>query len=131
MARYFFNLRDGSRGYLDHTGVDLPSDDAAVDHARLVAAELVRNRERKTRHWRIDVQNEEGKRIFETALISQDRTLAHLRPPLRKLVEELGERCCALQETIAVARVTVRQSRALVARSRGRPHLAADRGELV
>ena len=129
MTRYFFNLRDGGRGYRDDAGIELPNDDAAKEHADLVAAELMRNRERVARHWRIDVHGAQREKICEVAFIAHDRTLSHLSPPLKEAMAELSDRSCALREAITEARALLRQAKALVARSRGRPHLVADHGE--
>ena len=131
MQRYYFHLRDGARGYTDSVGVDLAHDGAAADHARCVAAELVKNREPLVRHWRIEVYNDEAEPIFSTRLLAVDRTLDHVRPPAKALLEKLMDRREALREAIATAQATLRKSRALVSRSRGRPHLAADRGEAI
>jgi hypothetical protein len=131
MRRYFFHLRDGFRGYADSSGVDLSSDDAAQDYARRVGAELMKNREVEVRHWRIQVQDEDGQLLFEIPLITLDLTLSHLSPPHKKAMEELSQRCYALREAIAQARVVQNQARALIAKSRGRPYLAADNGDRV
>ena len=65
MARYFFDLIDGERGYSDAEGVEFADDDSAADYACRVAAELVRNREPETMQWRIDVRNEGGATLFQ------------------------------------------------------------------
>ena len=131
MRRYFFHLRDGYRGCADSTGVSLPSDDAARDYAQRVGGELLKNRESKVRHWRIQVQDKDEQTLFEIPLITLDLTLNHLSPLHRKAMEELSQRCYALREAIAQARLVRDQARALVAKSRGRPYLAADNGEGV
>jgi hypothetical protein len=131
MRRYYFHLRDGYRGYADRSGVSLPSDEAAREHADCVATELMKNRERKVRHWRIQVRDAQGKRLFEVPFIGLDRTLSHLSPPLKKAMEELSQRCYALREAIADARASLIQASALLAKSRGRPYLATDDGEEI
>jgi hypothetical protein len=130
MAHYFFELRDGEPGR-NRVDVDLPDDPSAAEHARCVAGELIRNREKRVRHWRIEVRNDEGVVIFSTPLLAYDRTLDHLAPLVRMLIERLVNRRAALQEAVAAARTTQRKSRALVSRSRGRPHLVAERGEAI
>ena len=131
MARYFFNLRDGDCGYIDTSGVDLSSHDAAKDYARRVAADLMKNRETKTRHWHIDVMDDQRAKIFSVALITQDETLGHLSPAVRSSLEELSRRSCALRDSIAQARAAQRRAKALIARSRGRPHLVSDQATNV
>ena len=131
MQRYYFHLRDGYRGYSDSEGVRLPNDDAAHEHSHRVASELLKNRERKVRHWRIQVQADGGHILFEVALITLDQTLSHLSPLRKKAMEELSQRCYALREAIEQARTVQVQARALVAKSRGRPYLAAEDGDGV
>jgi hypothetical protein len=131
MRRYYFHLKDGCRGYADRSGVRLPSDEAAREHAQSVATELMKNREGKARHWRIAVRNKHGKTLFEVPFIGLDGTLSHLSPPLKKAMEELSQRCYALREAIADARAIQLQARALLAKSRGRPYLAADDGDEI
>ena len=131
MRRYYFHMKDGYRGYEDTAGVVLASNEAALDYARRVATELMKNRERKARHWRIDVRDRNGGALFEVAFITVDPTLSHVSPPYRKALEELSQRCFALREAIAQARTVQTQARALVAKSRGRPYLAADSGEEI
>ena len=131
MRRYFFHLRDGGRGYVDHAGVEFADDAAALAHARSVAAELVKNREKIARHWRIEVQDEGRGTIFVTPLVSQDRTLDHLAPASKQLLEGTVHRRAALRETVAETQTILRKSRAVVARSRGRPHLVVNHGEKI
>jgi hypothetical protein len=131
MRRYHFHLKDGYGGYADRGGVCLPSDDAAREHAHRVAAELMKNQERKARHWRIHVQDTQGNTLFEVPFIGLDGTLSHLSPALKTAMEELSQRCYALREAIAQTRAVQIQARAVVAKSRGRPYLAADDGEEV
>ncbi len=131
MRRYFFHLRDGYRGYADSTGVNLSDDDTARGYACRVGSELMKNRELEVRHWRIQVQNEDEQTIFEIPLITLDATLSHLSPLHKKAMEELSHRCYALREAIAQARIVQNQARALIAKSRGRPYLAADHGDEI
>ena len=128
MGQYFYNLADGHGGFYDEVGIDLPDDRVAVAHARLVAAELLKNRKKKSGHWRIEVQNAERKRIFETALIKQHEDFERLSPDVQRSFERLSDRCCALHDTVAEARATIRRSRELAARFRNRPHLVVDNG---
>jgi hypothetical protein len=107
----------------------LPNHDAAHEHARRVGSELLKNRERKVRHWRIQVQVDRGQILFEIPLITLDQTLSHLSPLRKKAMEELSHRCYALREAIAQARAVQAQARALVAKSRGRPYLAVEDGD--
>jgi hypothetical protein len=52
-------------------------------------------------------------------------------PRLERHIEELCNRSRVLHETYNAARVTMRESRALVARSRGKPYLATEGGRPI
>ena len=86
-------------------------------------------REAQTRFWRLDVYEDSGERIFEIPFVRIDSTLDHLVPELRTIVERLCDRHRALKEANYAARVTVRESRALIAIARGKPYLATYAGE--
>jgi hypothetical protein len=129
MPVYTFELRDGDRAIQDTSGVRLPDRDRAFQYARDVARELMSCREAQTRSWRLDVYEGDGERIFELPFARIDPTLDHLVPETRTTVERMNDRYRSLREAMAAARVTVRESRALVARSRGRPYLATELGE--
>ena len=129
MPVYTFELRDGDRRIEDGSGVNLPDREHARRYARDVARELMSCREAQTRTWRLDVYDSSGERIFELPFASIDPTLDHLVPETRTTVERMCDRYLSLREAIAAAKITVRESRALVALSRGRPYLATEMGE--
>jgi hypothetical protein len=129
MAVYKFELNDGVRRIEDEIGVDLPDHSCALDHACAVVRELMGGCEARTRSWRLNVKDDSGKKLFEIPFVNLDRTLDHLAPELRTMVAELSDRVCSLKEVVGAASITVCESRALVARSRGRPYLATHSGE--
>lgn len=131
MPRYYFNLRDGGRGYVDRRGVALRDEEAAIDYAGHVASDLAKNCRDRTRRWRIDVVDAQGRQVFAARLVAYDTTLAGLPPVVKASLERLCERCRQLEETICRSRDIRRRSRSLVARARRRPYLVAERGELV
>jgi len=128
MPTYTFALRDGGPPIEDETGIGLTDRAQALGYAHQVAHELMKSRERKTRSWRLDVF-EEGERIYEIPFARIDSTLDGLPPQLRGSLEQVCDSLRSLRETVHASRVAVRESKALVARSRGRPYLATDRGE--
>ena len=85
--------------------------------------------EAQTRSWRLNVYDAGGQRLFEIPFASLDRTLDHLAPELRTMVAELSDRVRSLKEALGAAIITLRESRALVARSRGRPYQVTHLGE--
>lgn len=131
MPVYTFELRDGSCGIADNAGVSFADRDQALCYAYDVIRELMNQCERETRSWRLDVYEDNDRRVFEIPFARLDETLDHLSAHWRSQVEDLCDRSRSLREASNAARVTVRESRALVARSRGKPYLATDRGQQV
>jgi hypothetical protein len=129
MPTYKFALRDGRRAIEDEGGVTLPDDVYAFRYARQIAAELMTGREKETRTWLLDVYDEDGGHILELPFARIDRTLDHVVPELRAMIEQICERKRALGEAIYAAQATARESRALMALARGKPYLATLAGE--
>jgi hypothetical protein len=127
MPIYTFNLRDGEDGAEDLTGVTLTDREQAYQYANKVAQELMKGAEPRARFWQLDVY-EDSELIFAIAFASIDPTLDHMAPKLRAGLETIYDRQRSLKEAMHEARATVRESRALVAQSRGKPYLATDRG---
>jgi len=99
----------------------------AVDHAHEVARELMVAREPQARTWRLDLY-EDGTRVAEVPFARVDRPLDRLHPALRPAVERSCDTLRNFREAMSAARATVRESRALVARSRGKRYLATEAG---
>ncbi|HUI11875.1 MAG TPA: hypothetical protein VL048_00230 [Xanthobacteraceae bacterium] len=129
MPNYTFELRDGHGGIDDETAVSLADGADALRYAQTVVHELMRSREAQTRAWQLDVYDEGGARVLELPFASLDPTLDHLRPELRAMVEKFCDRRRTVNEIIYKACDTVRESQALVARSRGQLYVAARSGE--
>ena len=127
MPVYTFDLRDGSLGISDQEGVSLPDREQAFDYAAGVVYELLVGNELEARKWRLDVY-ENGRAIFAIPFAKFDHSLDHLSPGMRRTVEIYCDRTRSLKEAMATAQATMRESRALVALSRGKPYLAAVRG---
>src|SRR5215472_3443658 len=130
MPLYTFELRDGSCGIADTAGVKLADRDQALGYAHHVIRELLKGGcDWQTGTWLLDVYEDHDERVFEIPFARLDETLDHLSPSLRSIIEDLRIRSLLLREAYMAARITVREARALVARSRGRPYLAADAGQ--
>lgn len=130
MPLYTFELRDGSCGIADTEGVRLANRDQALCYAEEVIRELMRGEcDWETCTSRLDVYEDHDVRVFEIPFARLDETLDHLSPGWRSTIEDWRARSLSLREAYTAARVTVREARALVARSRGRPYLAAERGQ--
>lgn len=133
MPTYTFKLQDGCGGVEDETGVSFPDNDRAIRYAYDVVHELMRCRELETRSWRLGVyaSGEADSPICEIPFASVDPSLDHLAPKLRTMVEAAAERMGGLREVIHSVQATVQESRALVARARGKPYLASRFGKPV
>jgi hypothetical protein len=131
MPIYNFKLRDGSGILEDENGVELPDDKSATQYAHDVAHELMKSRELETRSWCLDVYAEGGGRIGEIPFARVDPTLDHLTPKWRTAVEGIAECERLLGDVINAVSATVQESRALVARARGKPYLASRFGKWI
>jgi Domain of unknown function (DUF6894) len=126
MPNYTFELRDGSDPIGDELGVILTNRVHAYSYARGVVRELMSGREAQTRTWRLDVYENSAERVFEIPFASLDQTLDDLLPELRAIVEGL----CECDRTVRESRQrALRESRARLARSRGRPYLITNFGK--
>jgi hypothetical protein len=131
MPIYTLRLRSTGGASADHLGVCLADNATAYDFACSVARELMRNRETETRFWVLDVLQDSKKPVFQVLFARVDPTLDHLRRDLRTLVERASETVRALWDAAHAAELTARESRALLARSHGKPHLIAENGEVT
>ena len=132
MAIYTFRLRDGRGDVEDATGVELPDGDRAFRYANAVVHELMRSRELETRSWRLEIyEGGDDRPICEIPFASVDPSLDHLTPKLRTMVESISERKRLLGDVIHSAKGTIQESRALVARARGKPYLASRFGKPI
>jgi hypothetical protein len=128
---YTFRLRNDGSGVEDNTGIALSDNASAYQYARAVARELMRSREVQTRYWLLEVYRDGEGPLFGILFAAVDPTLDHLRRELRSLVEKVSEKKRALKDTIYGASLTLRESQCLLARSRGKPHLIAENGEIT
>ena len=100
MPRYFFNLNDGRKIIPDLEGTVLPDHESARAHAGQVAQELARNRERKTRSWRLVVRDEQGILCFELPFESMDPLNPSIGPVMRAMAADAGRDTASPNDTI-------------------------------
>jgi hypothetical protein len=131
MPLYTFELLDGSSPLRDNAGIHLPDREHAWAYGREIARELMQGREVASRFWRLRVYENDGDRVFDISFATIDPTLDHLAPELRSTLEHFCDSYRSVKEAVHAANVTVRESRMLVARSRGKPYLAAISGEKI
>lgn len=121
--------RDGSNGVSDREGTTLPDHDRARDYALRVVSELLSGNEVEARQWQLDVYQGRRERICSIPFASVDNALDHLSPVLRRNMEISCKRIRELKEVVSAVQATVRGSRALLARLRGKPYLAFVHGD--
>jgi hypothetical protein len=131
VSTYTFKLRNDGCDVEDHAGIALSDNASAYRYARGVARELMRSREVQTRYWLLEVYRDGEGPLFGVLFATVDPTLDHLRQELRSLVERVSEKKRALKDTMYGANLAVRESQSLLARSRGKPYLIAENGEIT
>jgi len=137
MPRFYFHLRARGRIHTDAEGTELPDVEAARAHAVAVADELLRHAQAGTRHWSLCVEehsrepagNAGDAQRLDFFFADVDPSLASFSPQMRSLVSATSRRLSALTDAMRNAQATRIESRALLARARGRPQLAYVRGE--
>src|SRR5262249_21172142 len=129
MPRYTFKLRDNDVGVEDHDGVNLPDAEIAYRYACDVVRELMSRREPSTRSWQLEVYEGDHERIFEIPFMRLDQTLDHLNAQTREMIEDGARQVRSLKDTYRAAKVTIRETRSLVARSRGKTPTSPNRFE--
>jgi hypothetical protein len=100
MPRYFFNLNDGQKIIPDPEGTMLPDHDSARAHAGQVVQELARNRERKTKTWRLVVRDEKGILCFELPFEAMDTLNPSIGPVMRAMAGDAGHDTASPNDTI-------------------------------
>jgi uncharacterized protein DUF6894 len=119
MPRYKFKLNYGTGGVEDDLGVNLPNGEIAHRYACDVVRELMDHRERKTRHWRLEVYQDNGEKVFDIPFAKLDQALDGPRPQRQALVKPRAQQVRSVKD----CNVTRRQ-----ARSRGKLYLVVDIG---
>lgn len=82
MPLFYFILKTGRHAYPDSEGQEFPSEAAARDHAHAVAHDLMRNREVRTSHWRIEVCDDYLEPRYECLFADIDQTWEAYGPDL-------------------------------------------------
>lgn len=128
MPLYFFNLRNADGLLGDPDGTHLPDERSAREHARVVACELMRNREYEMRSCRLEVSDSDGRGCFRLLFVEADPLLAQFRPDLQNAIIEGWSCSRSLRDTIDDLRLTLLETKATLARAEGAPYIAALNG---
>lgn len=131
MPQFFFNLKHLSGVVVDPDGANFPDVESARAHATTTVHELMKNREATTRSWRLDVCDSERLTLFGIAFADEDRSLDHLSPPLRASLNEVRCETIRLLDNVQETRTMLLRIMAVLARSSGKPWLAAVDGTRI
>jgi hypothetical protein len=100
-------------------------------HGCQVADELMRHSSLRNWIFCILVRNDTGNILFKLPFAAANQNLALWMPEAKALVERCCEKRRDLAEVLHAVRKTVLQTRALVARSRGKPFLCVENGDRI
>src|SRR5262249_56475832 len=117
MPLFYFLLRAGRDNVPDREGIEFPDQETAHAHALEVARELMRNREIKTRAWRIAVRDEDLQPCSEVLFATADDSIAHLQPAYRHTVEALSNSTANLFDVVDQVQMTLSNVRETLARA--------------
>ena len=117
MSLFYFILKTGREKVPDREGLEFPDQETARAHAELVVEELMRNRELKTRTWRLEVRDEDLQPSFEILFAAKDKSISHLPPAYRESVELLSSNTAKLFDAYDNVRSTLFNVRETLART--------------
>ena len=76
---FYFDLNNGNGLDLDRKGTELRSDATAHELAVVIACELIRDNDIRTRHWKIRVRDARHRTVSEVQFASVADNLAYFR----------------------------------------------------
>ena len=100
MPLYYFVLKAGRHTYPDSEGQEFADDTAARFHAHAVARELMRNREARTAHWRVEVCDDYLQPRFEYLFADVDNTLERFDDEFRVSVKRVARTTAAIGDSL-------------------------------
>jgi len=117
MPLFYFILKDGNSALPDRDGVELPNAKAAISHANVIARELMRNRERRTRAWRLQVCDGDLQPVLELLFAQLDDSLSYLPHESRQAIQDVCRSIGSLSDSMNDVRTTIETIRATIARA--------------
>jgi hypothetical protein len=130
MTRFYFDLLASDQLVRDEDGMDCCDSNAAQEYGRRIAREILQGNELSKRHWRLRIYDRHERRLpmAELLFASADPTLDHFTSRLRGSIEDMCRRHAELMECAAELKMTIHETRAVLARHGGKPFLAATGG---
>jgi hypothetical protein len=100
MPLFHFVLKAGRHAYPDSEGQEFADQASAVKHAQAVARELMRNRENKTGHWRIQVCDDYLQPRREYLFADIDDTLDRFDADSRAWAKAMARTTAAIGDSV-------------------------------
>lgn len=100
MALFYFILRVGRKTFPDPIGEEFEDIANARAHAHIVARELMRNRESRTGHWRIQVCDDYLQPRYECLFAEVDQRLQAFGDIMRGSVIRVARTTAALNDAM-------------------------------
>jgi methyl-accepting chemotaxis protein len=100
MPLYYLILKAGRHSYPDSDGQEFADDAAVRAHAQAVARELMRNRESKTAHWRIQICDDYLQPRFQILFADVDNTLERFDDDFRGSVKHVARTAAAMNDSL-------------------------------
>jgi len=107
MALFYFVLKVGRQRFPDPVGEEFGDLADARAHAHAVARELMRNRESRTNHWRVEVCDDYLQPCYECLFADIDQRLAAYGEDLRGSIVRVARITVALNDALQNIDVTM------------------------
>ena len=100
MPLFYFILKAGRHAYPDSEGQEFANEASARTHAQTVARELMRNRETRTGHWRIQVCDDYLQPRYECLFADIDDTLDRFDSDSRASAKAVARTTAAIGDSL-------------------------------
>jgi hypothetical protein len=100
MPLFYFILKAGRQIIPDTEGEEFENEAGARSHARAVARELMRNREAKTSHWRVQVCDDYLQPRYEYLFADVDEKLEAFGADVRVSVTAVARTTAAMNDAV-------------------------------
>ena len=107
MALYYFILKVGRQNFPDLNGEEFDDIADARLHAHAVVREMMRNREGKTAHWRVQVCDDYLQPRYECLFADMDNRLEAYGEDLRSSIVRVARTTAALNDGMQAIDVTL------------------------
>jgi hypothetical protein len=117
MPLFYFALKTGRTTIPDPEGQELADEAAARLHARVVAQQLIRHREKDSRGWRIQICDDYLRPVSEVFFAEIDESFAAAPSQLQASIEDVTRMVAALDDSIVAMQATLTDARATLVKA--------------